>query len=129
MKLITAILLTAILAFALGEYLPWWSVAAAAFAASLFIRQGPVAAFAGGFIGVSAMWAAYALWIDQANQSILSERIASLLPLQGQPVLLILFTGLIGGLVGGLAALSANFLVRPKRERHDHQSYYRNKFR
>lgn len=129
MKTLLAILLTALLALLLGEYLPWWSVAIAAFAISLFIRQGNFAAFFGGFLGVGAAWSAFAFWIDRANESILSERVASLLPLQGNALLLIVLTAVIGGLVGGLAALSANFLVRPAARAQDAQNYYRNKFR
>lgn len=129
MKTVLAIILTALLSFISGEYLPWWSVAAAAFAVSLFISQGPFAAFLAGFLGVAGLWAGYAFWIDKANQSLLSSRVASLFPLQGDPLLLILLTGFIGGLVGGLAAMSANFITRPKKRRYDNQNYYRSKIR
>ena len=39
MKFLTAILTTAILAFAAGLFLPWWSVAIAAFVVALVMKQ------------------------------------------------------------------------------------------
>lgn len=129
MKTILSVILTAFAAFVLGEYLPWWSVAIAAFAVALIINQAPGAAFISGFLGIALLWVAYASWINQLNESLLSERIASVLPLQGSSILLILLTGITGGLAGGLSALSASFLGRPKQRRADYQNYYRNKMR
>ena len=129
MKMILSIMFTAFAAFVLGEYLPWWSVAMAAFAVSLVINQAPGAAFVSGFLGIAFLWVAYSSWINQLNESLLSERIAFVLPLQGSPLLLILLTGFTGGLAGGLAALSASYLVRPGQRRVDYQNYYRNKMR
>lgn len=129
MKMILSVILIASAAFILGEYLPWWSVAVAAFAVSLIISQSPGAAFISGFLGIALLWIAYSSWINQLNESLLSERIAFVLPLQGSSILLILLTGLIGGLAGGLSALSASYLVRPRQGRVDYQNYYRNKMR
>ena len=44
------------------------------------------------------------------NESVLSVKIAELLPLGGSAFVLILVTGLLGGLVAGFAAMSAGFL-------------------
>ena len=129
MKPIFSIILTASAALILGEYLPWWSVAVAAFTISLVINQRPGVSFLSGFLGIALLWIAYSSWINQLNESILSERIASVLPLQGNPLLLILLTGIVGGLAGGLSALSASYLVRPAQRRGDYQNYYRSKMR
>lgn len=129
MKVLASLLTTAVLAFGLGEFLPWWSVAVAAFAVALFFRQPPFAAFLGGFAGIAILWSAYGFWLDKINESILAERVAYLFPLQGNPLLLVVFTGIIGGLVGGLAALTANFLVSPKLRSQSNQNYYHNKNR
>lgn len=56
------------------------------------------------------MWAGLAWWIDMKNNGVLSTKIASILPLGGNSLVLIAVTGLIGGLVAGLAALSGSFL-------------------
>lgn len=129
MKTFVAIFLVAALSFALGQFLPWWSVAVAAFAVSLLMSRNPLHAFLIGFTGVFLFWAAYAFLIDMANESILSRRVAFLLPLQGNSMLLVLVSGVIGGICGGLAATCANFLTTSGRPRYDHQNYYRKKFR
>ena len=56
-----------------------------------------------------------AFWIDAKNQGIISERIAHVLPLGGNSFLLILVTGLVGGLVAGLAAMTGAFLLPRKK--------------
>ena len=106
------ILLIAILAFALGLYLPWWSVAVAAFIVAALIQQRPIVSFLAGFIGIFVLWFALAMVIDVRNQHILSRKLALLLPLNGNTFLLILITALIGALVGANAALTASFIKK-----------------
>jgi MFS family permease len=108
MRFILSILLIAVLCFLAGLYLPWWSIAIIAFAVALFIPQGIGAGFLSGFIGVFLLWALLATWIDIKNENILSHKIAQLLPLGGSSALLILVTALVGGLVGGFAAMAGS---------------------
>jgi hypothetical protein len=54
-----------------------------------------------GLIGVGTLWLAMAIYIDYSTHSILTEKINKLLPLNA-----FLLTTLVGGLVGGLSALS-----------------------
>ena len=110
MKYILAILLTALLSFVMGLFLPWWSIAFAAFVVSLLIRQKPAMSFLSGFLGVFLLWEILAWWIDNRNDSILSQKIAQIIPLGGSVILLILLTSVTGALVGGFAALSGSFL-------------------
>ena len=114
MKFIATIILIALLAFVSGLYLPWWSIALAAFVISLIFRQPPGKSFLAGFLGLFLLWAGLALFIDSPNQHILSKKIAEVLPLGGSSTLLILVTGLVGGLVGGFAALTASYLNKKK---------------
>lgn len=109
-KYIVSILLTALLSFVAGLYLPWWSIAVAAFIVSVFIRQKPAMAFLSGFLGVFLLWEVLAWWIDEMNNSILSQKIAQLLPLGGSSIILIFVTSLVGAVVGGVAALTASYL-------------------
>ena len=44
------------------------------------------------------------------NNGVLSKKIASVLPLGGNAILLIVVTGIVGGLVAGMAAMSGSFL-------------------
>jgi hypothetical protein len=110
MKFIVSVLLTALLCFAAGLYLPWWSIAICAFIVSALIIQQPFKAFLAGFAGVFLLWLIFSWSLDAANDQILSHRIAQIFPLGGVSFLLIVVTALIGGLVGGLAALSGSYL-------------------
>ena len=116
MRFILAILLTALLSFLAGLYFPWWSIAIIAFGVALLIPQRLWAGFLSGFLGIFLLWALVAAWIDTKNESILSKKIAQLLPLGGSAFLLILVTAFIGGLVGGFAAMAGSSL-RPAKKR------------
>lgn len=116
MKFTSTFLLTALGAFVMGLYLPWWSIAIAAFAVAALIPQRPLLAFFSAFAGLFLLWGGLSFWIDQKNQGLLSHKVASLLPLQGSSILLIGVTALLGALVAGLAALSGSYLRMPPRE-------------
>jgi|SRR5215472_11971883 hypothetical protein len=111
-KYFTSILLTALLAFISGLYLPWWGIALAGFITGIMIPQKPFYSFLSGFIGVFILWEILAWWQDSRNNGILSQKIAQVLPLGGSTVLLILITSIIGALVGGFASLTATYLRR-----------------
>ena len=110
MKFFVAIILTAFLAFISGLFFPWWGIAVTSLLVAVLVHQKAGKAFLAGFLGVFLLWAALALWIDMKNNGILSKKIASVLPLGGNAILLILVTGLVGGLVAGFAAMSGSFL-------------------
>jgi len=112
MKYVVCILLTALLSFVSGLYLPWWSIAFAAFIVSALIRQKPFMSFLSGFLGVFLLWEILAWWIDTMNESILSQKVAQILPLGGSSILLIFLSSLIGALVGGFAGLAASYLPK-----------------
>jgi hypothetical protein len=111
-KFFVTTVLIALMSFICGLFFPWWSIALAAFVVSALIPQQPVPAFFAGFLGLFLLWGTMALIIDLANESILSTRIANLLPLQGSSTALILVTGLVGALVGGGGSLTAAFLKK-----------------
>jgi hypothetical protein len=115
MKFFVSVILTALLAFAAGLFLPWWGIAIAAFLVALLIHQRGGSSWFAGFLGLFLLWGGLAFWINMKNLGILAERVANVLPLGGNPIVLILVTGFIGGLVGGFAALSASFLRSPKK--------------
>jgi hypothetical protein len=110
MKFIVSILLTALLSFVSGLYLPWWGIAIAAFIVSVLVPQGRGRAFLAGFVGVFILWGLLAWWIDSKNNSILSQKIAQVLPLGGSVFSLILLTAFIGALIGGFAGLTGSYL-------------------
>jgi len=110
MKFILALLLTATLCFLAGLRLEWWSIAIVSFLVALLIPQKIGGAFVSGFVGVFILWATLAIWIDSRNGNMMSYKIAELFKLGGSSVLLILVTALIGGLVGGFAAMAGSSL-------------------
>ncbi len=109
MKFITAILLTALLGYAAALYFSWWSFAVTSFIVAVAIHQKPLKAFSAGFIGLFFLWGIHAYIIDSANEHILSQKIATLLPLSGSSILLISVTAIIGGLISGLSGLTGSF--------------------
>ncbi len=110
MKFFVAIILTGLLAFISGLFLPWWCMAITSLLVALLVHQKAGKAFLSALLGLFLLWAALAWWIDMKNNGVLSVKIASVLHLDGNRFLLILATGLIGGLVAGFAAMSGSFL-------------------
>jgi hypothetical protein len=112
MKFLVVLILTVLLAFISGLYLPWWGMAIAAFIPSVIVYQKAGPAFLAGFLGLFLLWSVVAFVIDRANESIFSAKIGELLGVGNNPFLLILITGVVGGLVGGFAAMTGSFLRR-----------------
>ena len=110
MKFITAIVLSGLLAFISGLFLPWWGIALASLLVALIVHQRAGKAFFAGFLGVLFLWVGLAWWMDMKNNGILSAKIANVLPLGGNTLLLIGVTGLVGGLVAGFAAMAGSYL-------------------
>lgn len=113
MKFIVSILLIALLSFAAGLYLGWWSLALAAFIVAALIPQKPWQAYLSGFLALLLLWGGLATLIDVRNQHILSQKMAQVLPLGGSYFLLILITALVAAIVAGFAALTGSY-VRKK---------------
>jgi len=80
-------------------------IAVIAFVAALWIGKKPGWALLAGFGGVFIAWIILALIKSLPNDNILASRVATLFQLPNW-ILLLLVTGFIGGVVGGLAALS-----------------------
>ena len=115
MRFLLSILLIALFGFIAGLFLPWWSIAIAAFLVMILLPQGLGRSFLAGFLGIFIMWFLVALILDMKNDHILSRKIAELFKLGPASILLIFITALIGGLVAGFAAMSGSSL-RPVRK-------------
>ena len=114
MKFFVAVILTALLAFISGLFLPWWGIAVASLLVALLVHQKAGKALLAGFLGVFLLWAGLAWWIDMKNNGVLSKKIASVLPLGGNSTILILVTAIVGALVAGFAAMSGSYLRSSK---------------
>lgn len=110
MKFLAALILTVLLSFIAGLYLPWWGIVIAAFIVALIVYQKAGMAFLSAFSGLLLLWSGLSFWIDAKNESIFSAKIGVLLGIGNNPFLLILITGIVGGLVAGFAAMSGSFL-------------------
>ncbi len=110
MKFLTAVLLTALLSFIAGLYLPWWGIAIISFIVAAIVRQKPWKAFLAGFVGLFLLWGGLAFWIDMKNNHLLSIRVAELMKMGQSSLTIIFVTALIGALVAGFAALSGSYL-------------------
>lgn len=95
---------TIILAYVLSLFLPWWSVMVAAFVTALFVPLKKIAVFIVPFLAILLFWMVYSYILSSSNDFTLAKRIAVLLPLGGNPYVLMLVTGIIGGLAAGITA-------------------------
>jgi hypothetical protein len=110
MKFITAFFLTALLSFAACLYLPWWSIAIAAFVVAALIPQHPAKAFLAAFLSLLLLWGGISYWISSKNEHLLAHKVSVLILKADNPYTLIAVTAVIGAVIAGLAALSGSYL-------------------
>ena len=114
MKFFVSLLLTALLSFAACLYLPWWSIAVAAFIVAALIPQSAVKSFLTGFTALFLLWGALSFWISNNNEHLLAHKVSMVLLKMDSSWVLIFATGIIGALVAGFGALSGSFLRKAK---------------
>lgn len=110
MRFIVSLILIAGLSYVLCLFLPWWSIAIAAFVVSAFIPQKGFASFLSGFIAMFLLWGTLSWMINAANHELLAHRVSLLVFKSDNPLLLILLTSLAGAIVAGIAALAGSFV-------------------
>ncbi|MBI5917108.1 MAG: hypothetical protein HY842_17190 [Bacteroidetes bacterium] len=86
-------------------FFPFWSITlVAGLVGFLFKYENSAASFAAGTAAVTLLWSGYAGFLNSANADQLSGQIGELFHIKsGQ---LIYISGLIGGLLGGLGAMT-----------------------
>lgn len=110
-------LLILLLAFLLNLILPWWSIAVPGLVLGYLFKQKAWASFLWGFLALFLLWGGQALYIHLANDGILSTRVAHMLGVKA-PLLVVLLTGVLGGLVSGVATLTGSLIrATPKAEK------------
>lgn len=95
---IVILILVGILA---GLYLPWYAMGVQAGIFAFLLKFPVKSSFWTGFIAGFLLWALSAVWMNSSTPSALPERMAHLLPLQGQVSLLYAVTGIFGGILLG----------------------------
>lgn len=104
-----------VIAFLLNLFLPWWSIAIPGLIFGYVFNKKAFPSFGWGFLALFLLWGGQALYIHFANNAILSSRIAEMLSV-GSPLLVVLITAMIGGLVSGLATLTGSLVKETPRE-------------
>jgi hypothetical protein len=104
-------LLILILSLIAQLFLPWWSVAVVCFALAFWKAHRGGQAFTAGFLGVGLTWLGAALFWQVVSDGILSARVAEMFTV-GSPWVLLVVTVILGGLVGGVSAVSGFFVRR-----------------
>jgi len=115
MKFIISITLTALLGFAAPLYFAWWSFAITSALVALLVKQKGWLSFFSGFLGLLFLWGGLSFFIDLKNEHLLSNKIASILPLGGSYWAIIAATALTGALVSGFAALTGSLAGKLKK--------------
>ncbi len=114
MKFFISLVLTALLSFGFCLFLPWWSIAIAAFIVAVLIPQKPGRSFLTGFISLFLLWSGLSFWISNNNEHILAGKISMLILKMDNPYILMLVTALIAALVAGFAALAGSYLRKSR---------------
>lgn len=119
MKFISSILLIALLSLVAGLYLRFWALIPAAFLVSALIPQSPGKSFLSGFLAVCILWGCLALYLDATNNYILGDRMSQMIFKVPNSMLMVGLSSLIGGLVGGMSALTASFIHQPAKPKEE----------
>jgi hypothetical protein len=90
-------------------FLPWWGIIVPCLIFGVWLLESAGRAFLIGFFAGGLAWFLQALYIDIANESILSNRIAEMMGV-GSHWLILIATFLIAAFLGGLATLTGYFL-------------------
>jgi hypothetical protein len=107
MRFIAQFIVIVIISHLLGLFTPWFSCAVAAFFAGYFVKSRQN--FLAGFMAVAILWTFNALIADLSSSSTLPLRVAQLFGTNSVSVVYFC-TALVGGLVGGFAAMSGAML-------------------
>jgi len=98
-------LIILVLTLAGSYFLPWWAAAIIAFVAAFICASTPHRYFWSGFMGVFVAWTILALLKTIPNKNILATRVSHLFQLPNWISILVV-TAVVGGLIGGMGALS-----------------------
>lgn len=107
MRFPVQIIVIIILGYLLEQFLPWWSVAIAAFVGGILVNTR--LNFLAGFLAIGLLWIGKALVTDVSSDSEFADRVARIFMLHNKSILL-LVTFVLIGIVGGFAAMAGSAL-------------------
>lgn len=111
MKFILRIIVIGLLGYLGGLFLPWWSIVCVCFIISFLMYGNDFNVFLSGFIGIGVLWLLQSWQLQIKNKALISNQIITLLD-YNDPIVLVIFSGLIGAILGGMGALTGNSLRR-----------------
>lgn len=103
MRFIAQLVVIIIASHLLGLFLPWYACVAAAFLAGYFLKSRQN--FLAGFLALAILWTFNAWLADISSSSTLPLRVAQIFGMNSAGWIYLL-TALVGGSVGGFAAMS-----------------------
>ncbi len=109
MRFVIQMVIILAIAFFMELFMPWWSVAVAAFIGGLLLPTRMN--FLAGFLAIGLLWLMKALVTELSANSDFADRVARIFMLSNKTILLIVTFALIG-LVGGFAAMTGSALRR-----------------
>ncbi|MBT8219817.1 MAG: hypothetical protein KJP00_08330 [Bacteroidia bacterium] len=112
MKNLVSILVLILTAFLFQYIGPWWIAAIPALIVGYSNNTvSPAQSFALGFVAIFLLWAGQSFFINIQNEGILANKIGEIFNgLNATSIVCI--TGLIGGILGGLAAMTGRLFKR-----------------
>ncbi len=91
-------------------FFPWWIIAVVALYVGYFVHESPAKSFAYGTAAVTLMWLTYAGIQSSMNSGLMSTSVSEMTGGALSAAQLMVFTGVLGGLVGGFAAMTGTML-------------------
>jgi len=87
----------------------WWSAIIPAALLGFGLQMNSLVSFLCGLLSIGLFWLSMAYWSSALNNGILLEKLSTLLPF-GSATGTLIGVAILGGLLGGLAMLSAKLL-------------------
>ena len=117
LKMVLSILIMGIGGYWAEQMLPWWIIAVVSAVVCFAMHLRSLAAFICSFLGIGIMWMGVAWLIHIQVSAAMTEKISLLFGLQDETLLIVL-TGCLGGLVGGMGGLSGSIIrnFRPRKK-------------
>ena len=109
-KILQSLGLIAFFSAILQLFFPWWIVIIVAAVISLWADYTPIKSFLIAFVAISALWLAYALFIDFRTAAILSSKIAEVFTISTTTLLIL--TSFVGGFAAGLGGMTGSMFRR-----------------
>jgi len=111
MKFLLKVVLIVGLSYISALILPWWIVVVCAFLLNALIGSGALNSFLSGFLGIGLLWMIAAWIIFSGSEGDLVARLAPQFK-ANEGVVLVVYTAILGALVGGLGGLSGCYFRR-----------------